>query len=534
MREYANLYKKSDNIALRHNYFIQFEEDRDGKLKISEKWISDMGKNMNTALIRNKVVRSIQHRKLKSGLKFSQFYASSSDQLLVGFGDTHIHETSLNFHHVYGNPYISGSMLKGISRAQAVKDVKASVLTTIVPDKPIYLSSLNNLIDYYPLQQQDCDISALRKASETKIYVNEIKGNKIEGKEKTVNLCETSLNLFANYFDLWWEGKSQNIKESENEQLKNLLPEFWFSRIIFGSQGEVGNINFYDAYTTIHELDMARFTPHNQDYFKNENKVPPADYQQPIPLSYLAIPKKSRFFFELSTALNCPDEVFQKAEYWLKTALEKQGVGAKTSSGFGYFSDFELPSEDEIKSSYYGFLNQKTIFALELKEGKQDRVEEALVRLKDSKLTKKNESVLVKVLATEEFYAQYIEKAEIIQQISAEIEEGCLQDLSETEIRDILKTLELFATKNQTRDIRALRRKLFPVEIEEDTKPQINISNLKAIFAEIKAGKHEEIKKELCQEIIDLLSKRTVKRNLKAKFIDEVHNYCSNIIKSTK
>lgn len=532
LKKYEKEYKKSDNMALRHNYFIQFKEEGN-ELKIDENWMSGIEKSMPFQLIKNKIKRSIQHRNLKSGMKFSQFYASTFDQLLVGFGDVHIHETSLNFHPVYGNPYISGSMLKGISRAQAMQDIKSMVESKIESSQNIYFSSLSNLVDYYPLTKEDSTIKSISKAAETKISVNEIVNNKIEKKKDTTfTLSDNVLELFKVYFDLRWEGESQNIKERDNQQLRDLLPEFWFSRIIFGNQGGVGSITFHDAFTNNNVLNLARFTPHNQDYFKKDNRVPPADYQKPIPLIYLAIPKLSKFFFELSTSMNCPDELFKKAEFWLQTALSTRGVGAKTSSGFGYFTDFELLSQSEIENSDYGFLQQEIRFEIELKEGNKNRVEEAIEKLKKSELTETNKGVLLKCLTSDEYYSQFSEKADIIKQICNEIENGCLKNLPEEKTRSILKTLDRFANGKQIQEIKDLKNKLFPVDSKQVVELQIRADNLKTVFADIQAGKYENQKKEYCLIIINLLKKNSVQTKFKPKFVKEVNDFCQDILKN--
>lgn len=108
---------------------------------------------------------------------------------------------------------------------------------------------------------------------------------------------------------------------------------------IFGSQDKEGSVIFFDGLPieSNNPFTVDIITPHYQEYYGG--KLWPADYLKPIPNSFLAIKKGVTFRFSLAsgneTALN-------NSFKWLKGALTKLGVGAKTTSGYGHFWKFKV------------------------------------------------------------------------------------------------------------------------------------------------------------------------------------------------
>lgn len=113
---------------------------------------------------------------------------------------------------------------------------------------------------------------------------------------------------------------------------------------IFGSQDQAGSVIFFDA---VPKASKARFeldimNPHYPKYYQGEE--PPANNQNPVPIPFLTI-ARTPFLFAL--ALRQPNEKEQEKDLeralkWLREALERYGVGGKTSAGYGYFRGFEL------------------------------------------------------------------------------------------------------------------------------------------------------------------------------------------------
>ena len=129
------------------------------------------------------------------------------------------------------------------------------------------------------------------------------------------------------------EGYKSAQEESDNADVKR----------VFGSQERAGSVIFYDAMPTNGD---ATFTvdimnPHYPDYYQG-NK-PPTNDQDPVPVTFLVVEKTS-FTFALAprAAINEQQrnrhaEDVQLVKDWLQEALQKYGIGGKTSAGYGHF-----------------------------------------------------------------------------------------------------------------------------------------------------------------------------------------------------
>lgn len=137
---------------------------------------------------------------------------------------------------------------------------------------------------------------------------------------------------------------------SEEEALGNELFIF-----IFGSNSQQGKVNFYDAFPVnvkdIMGLDI--MTPHYNDYYQNVNH--PKDNDKISPNKFIIV-KDAKFKFNISiektdgsfTVKNNDTDKPINLYNWLVNnliyALKYQGVGGKTSIGYGFFDDI-----DELK-----------------------------------------------------------------------------------------------------------------------------------------------------------------------------------------
>lgn len=110
---------------------------------------------------------------------------------------------------------------------------------------------------------------------------------------------------------------------------------------LFGSQQQSGSVIFFDAVPGLRlRLDVDVMNPHYPLYYRDPEKHPPSDDQNPIPVPFLTVAKDNSFLFAVaprnprSAAMR---EDAQLAATWLKLALRDYGVGAKTNSGYGRF-----------------------------------------------------------------------------------------------------------------------------------------------------------------------------------------------------
>ncbi|MCX7948452.1 MAG: type III-B CRISPR module RAMP protein Cmr6, partial [candidate division WOR-3 bacterium] len=97
-------------------------------------------------------------------------------------------------------------------------------------------------------------------------------------------------------------------------------------------QEQAGKVIFMDAYPSGDiKLKIDIMNVHYPDYYSG-NK-PPADWQNPNPIKFLTVEDTSFTFYLISKDI----ELLNKAKILLKEALEEQGIGAKTSIGYGIF-----------------------------------------------------------------------------------------------------------------------------------------------------------------------------------------------------
>ena len=110
---------------------------------------------------------------------------------------------------------------------------------------------------------------------------------------------------------------------------------------LFGTQSEQetkekGKAVFFDAFpvtdagNNIFEIDI--MNPHYSDYY-SEGK-PPGDWMKPIPIKFLTVKKGTEYRFYITST---DENLLNDAINLLKGALKENGVGAKTSLGYGRF-----------------------------------------------------------------------------------------------------------------------------------------------------------------------------------------------------
>jgi CRISPR-associated protein Cmr6 len=109
------------------------------------------------------------------------------------------------------------------------------------------------------------------------------------------------------------------------------------TEIVFGNDKKVekayaGYITFFDALYLPGKGEQALhadvMTVHHGDYYMNEN-IPPADWDDPTPIPFLSA--TGTYLIALAGPTGWIEPTFKL----LECALKEEGIGAKTSSGYG-------------------------------------------------------------------------------------------------------------------------------------------------------------------------------------------------------
>lgn len=205
-------------------------------------------------------------------------------RLLTGAGNASVYETGLTLHPVYGIPYLPASTIKGVTRKRYIDNHHGG-------DEAIALAD-----------QSFCDLFGCTGL--TRLVQTDAEGNE---KKKDVN----------SYYR-----KGRDIGDRQ------------------------GWLVFFDAFpATTPKLEVDILTPHYKPYY--EDAKPPADIYNPIPVTFLTV--ASGVTFTVAVALrplsnneNTKNrELLAKVKEALHGAFTEDGVGAKTTVGYGRFVDPE-------------------------------------------------------------------------------------------------------------------------------------------------------------------------------------------------
>lgn len=240
--------------------------------------------------------------------------ATVVSRLTIGLGTPTPLETGIALHHTYGTPYVPGSAAKGVARARAVVEAAAALGVERLPPEEFEARQEKRLPS--PLRHLEAYLTGH------------------DGKEAEDALGRLRKDNAAK--------DAQQLHKLSSEEIAERTCRQHFLRV-FGSTERQGEVDFLDAFPlelTSKTLTLDVMTPHYSEYYA-EGKSP-ADYLNPTPVGFLVVGCDTRFRFDVvgeDTALR------ERALGWLKAALEKDGVGAKTRAGYGLMTA-HLQSED--------------------------------------------------------------------------------------------------------------------------------------------------------------------------------------------
>lgn len=243
------------------------------------------------------------------------FTMTLSERLVAGLGASHVLETALTLDRSTGLPYLPGSTVKGLARAWGLIEVAAQLGVSL--------------------------------------------DDKVKEKQRGETVEIPLLNKIAEFLISEPSGTSKQTLFQKIEQLpvsidsKDDVEAYiqWF-RLIFGWQGEAGAISFVDAiYAGEREPQYAAdvMTPHYVNYYTENGGQPPAEDDNPNPVSFITVDAGNKFGFGLlprkaafttfgDAEANNRDKALEIAMDWLGRGLTQLGIGSKTGAGYGFFN----------------------------------------------------------------------------------------------------------------------------------------------------------------------------------------------------
>ncbi|MCW3135638.1 MAG: type III-B CRISPR module RAMP protein Cmr6 [Canidatus Methanoxibalbensis ujae] len=227
-------------------------------------------------------------------------------RLAINLGAASVYETSLLFHRNYSIPYIPGSAVKGVTRHWAILKIFEEAKCENWEE----ISCVERILE----NASEKDVELPLEKFQERYMVKEDK-KKIRPSEKLHHFFKQNCN------------KIEEIQK------------------IFGTQGKKGEVIFFDALPIIDQerdfivLDVMNV--HYRPYYgaserelKENKDRAPGDWHSPVPVFFLAVENGTKFRFVLASR---DENSVGKAKELLKEASENIGIGAKTSSGYGYF-----------------------------------------------------------------------------------------------------------------------------------------------------------------------------------------------------
>lgn len=228
-------------------------------------------------------------------LDATPFVVWTDTPLILGLGAKGTLETALTLHPLYGFPYLPGSALKGVARAAAFFALAADL-------------GIEGLDNEAFLALKKGEKSPLQKLAQT---LDE------EGPEDERKRMSWPKSL-----------------KSEPETVRTAAAAF---RRLFGWRGGTGGVIFLDGVpASVPRIVVEVMTPHFPRYYSARER--PDDGDSPNPISLLAVARGTAFKFAIG--LRRGDlGLKEHAVRYLRQGLTEVGLGGKTSSGYGFFSE---------------------------------------------------------------------------------------------------------------------------------------------------------------------------------------------------
>ncbi|HEY1259908.1 MAG TPA: type III-B CRISPR module RAMP protein Cmr6 [Stellaceae bacterium] len=156
---------------------------------------------------------------------------------------------------------------------------------------------------------------------------------------------------------IWLEAQPQPKRDMATRRIREVFGyapnsergKTWISEeIARDPHGSAGALVFHDAWPTRWpKLTVDIVGVHHPNYYQaSEGDVPPpGDWEDPKPITFLAVASGAEFEFAVAPRRPQHSELAQQAAVWLKAALVDWGAGAKTAAGYGRIVSENLPEQ---------------------------------------------------------------------------------------------------------------------------------------------------------------------------------------------
>jgi CRISPR-associated protein Cmr6 len=131
--------------------------------------------------------------------------------------------------------------------------------------------------------------------------------------------------------------------------MKEKTPEF---EILFGDTDRPGQVIFHDAWfvpdSVKNPFHQDVVTVHHPGYYQQQGAEWPTDFDDPVPLPFLAVSPGAKFLFRV----DCPGDDWKAyVGGLLPYTLSEIGIGGKTNAGYGRFEATASVLTDGVQSS---------------------------------------------------------------------------------------------------------------------------------------------------------------------------------------
>ncbi|MCG8331770.1 MAG: type III-B CRISPR module RAMP protein Cmr6 [Chitinophagales bacterium] len=221
-------------------------------------------------------------------------------RLIAGLGTASVYETGITLHHIWGIPYIPASSIKGVLRSWIIQSVFG---VENVPENE----------KEYPLH--NAEFRAFQDVDFCNLFGCPAKFEKIQFDDKG----QPKMN------------NNKYIKTSRNVGKKDQNGD---------GIAYQGKLIAFEAFPVSppdpNYFNVDIMNPHYSKYYSGQGKQAPVDYDSPTPIPFLVVENTS---FQFIIGNRQGNWIYRDKTLidWLKEALEFNGIGAKTSLGYGSF-----------------------------------------------------------------------------------------------------------------------------------------------------------------------------------------------------